>query len=317
MVINGDKQVISGLTANDFVFSKDGHPAQLTEAGTYDVELSGDAINKIRQEYPNYNISFSSTATFILENSSQTINYVDADNKVISSIVIDGHIKGTKLPFKPEIPAGWVASDPSKLPTEITLNNGITSIAIKKQTTPQPPIPQSADQLVKFVDSEGNVIDSKTYTGAYDSTVSADLKIPAGYKLAECESLPTTITILNGVTIINIVKDNGDNKPDNKPDDHPHIKPDDNNDKPNNKPAVPDKPHTDNHGHLVAPDGKIFPKGSHIAANGDVIGPNGRILYHAGMLTRIGERVVKKHLPQTGAASDNPVVAGLAILGAS
>ena len=317
VVINGDKQVISGLTANDFVFSKDGHPAQLTEAGTYDVELSGDAINKIRQEYPNYNISFSSTATFILENSSQTINYVDADNKVISSIVIDGHIKGTKLPFKPEIPAGWVASDPSKLPTEITLNNGITSIAIKKQTTPQPPIPQSADQLVKFVDSEGNVIDSKTYTGAYDSTVSADLKIPAGYKLAEGESLPTTITILNGVTIINIVKDNGDNKPDNKPDDHPHIKPDDNNDKPNNKPAVPDKPHTDNHGHLVAPDGKIFPKGSHIAANGDVIGPNGRILYHAGMLTRIGERVVKKHLPQTGAASDNPVVAGLAILGAS
>ncbi len=46
-----------------------------------------------------------------LENSSQTINYVDADNKVISSTNISGHIKGTKLPFTPQFPAGWVASD--------------------------------------------------------------------------------------------------------------------------------------------------------------------------------------------------------------
>ncbi|MDE7040029.1 MAG: YSIRK signal domain/LPXTG anchor domain surface protein, partial [Limosilactobacillus sp.] len=84
VVLNGQQQTITGLTASDFVFSKDGHPAQLTEAGTYDVELSGDVINKIRHENPNYNIDFSSTAIFTLENSSQTINYVDADNNVIS-----------------------------------------------------------------------------------------------------------------------------------------------------------------------------------------------------------------------------------------
>ena len=135
LTLNGQQQTITGLTASDFVFSKDGHPAQLTEAGIYDVELSGDVINKIRQENPNYNIDFSSTATFTLENSSQTINYVDADNNVIGSTNISGHIKGTKLPFTPEIPVGWVASDPSDVPTEITINNGTTIIKIKHGTT--------------------------------------------------------------------------------------------------------------------------------------------------------------------------------------
>ncbi|MBB1128210.1 MBG domain-containing protein [Limosilactobacillus balticus] len=135
VVLNGQQQTITGLTASDFVFSKDGHPAQLTEAGTYDVELSGDVINKIRHENPNYNIDFSSTAIFTLGNSSQTINYVDADNNVISSVNIDGHIKGTKLPFTPEIPVGWVASDPSDVPTEIIVDNGTTLIMIKHGTT--------------------------------------------------------------------------------------------------------------------------------------------------------------------------------------
>ena len=135
---NNDQHLnIPKLTADDFVV-KDGQKlkiSQLTEAGTYNVELSEDAINKIRRENPNYNIDFSSTATFTLENSSQTINYVDADNKVISLTNISGHIKGTKLPFTPKIPVGWVASDPSDVPTEITIDNGITVIKIKHGTT--------------------------------------------------------------------------------------------------------------------------------------------------------------------------------------
>ncbi|WP_270253422.1 MBG domain-containing protein, partial [Lactobacillus johnsonii] len=137
LTLNGQQQTITELTASDFVFSKDGRPAQLTEAGTYDVELSGDgdAINKIRQENPNYNIDFSSTAIFTLENSNQTINYVDADNNIISSTNIKGHLKGTKLSFTSEIPIGWVASDPSEVPTEITINNATTIIKIKHGTT--------------------------------------------------------------------------------------------------------------------------------------------------------------------------------------
>lgn len=100
---NNDQDLtVPQLTANDFVVVKDGQKikvSQLSEAGTYAVELSEEAISKIHQANPNYNIDFSSTATFTLENSSQTINYVDADNKVISSTNISGHIKGTKLPL--------------------------------------------------------------------------------------------------------------------------------------------------------------------------------------------------------------------------
>ena len=135
VTLNGQQQTITGLTANDFVFSKDGHPAQLTEAGTYDVELSGNAINQLRNENPNYNISFSSTATFTLENSSQTINYVDADGKVISASSVGGKLKGNQVEFTPQFPAGWVASDSSSVPSEITLENGITTIKIKHGVT--------------------------------------------------------------------------------------------------------------------------------------------------------------------------------------
>ena len=133
VMVNG--QTITGLTASDFIFSKDGHPAQLTEAGTYAVELSEEAISKIRQENPNYNIAFSSTATFTLENSSQTINYVDADGKVISTFSVGGKLKGNQVEFTPQFPAGWVASDPSSVPSEITLENGITTIKIKHGIT--------------------------------------------------------------------------------------------------------------------------------------------------------------------------------------
>ncbi len=186
LTLNGQQQTITGLTASDFVFSKDGHPAQLTEAGTYDVELSGDAINKIRQENPNYNIDFSSTATFTLENSSQTINYVDADNNVIGSTNISGHIKGTKLPFTPEIPVGWVASDPSDVPTEITINNGTTIIKIKHGTTNvdhNNPVPDGAKTVT------GEVIDG-AHASDLNQTITRTINVtnPDGTKSTEVQT---------------------------------------------------------------------------------------------------------------------------------
>lgn len=186
LTLNGQQQTITGLTAGDFVFSKDGHPAQLTEAGTYDVELSGDAINKIRQENPNYNIDFSSIATFTLENSSQTINYVDADNNVISSTNISGHIKGTKLPFTPEIPVGWVASDPSDVPTEITINNGTTIIKIKHGVTNvdhNNPVPDGAKTVT------GEVIDGAHETDL-NQTITRTINVtnPDGTKSTEVQT---------------------------------------------------------------------------------------------------------------------------------
>ncbi len=186
LTLNGQQQTITGLTASDFVFSKDGHPAQLTEAGTYDVELSGDAINKIRQENPNYNIDFSSTATFTLENSSQTINYVDADNNVIGSTNISGHIKGTKLPFTPEIPVGWVASDPSDVPTEITINNGTTIIKIKHGTTNvdhNNPVPDGAKTVT------GKVIDG-AHANDLNQTITRTINVtnPDGTKSTEVQT---------------------------------------------------------------------------------------------------------------------------------
>lgn len=186
VTLNGQQQTITGLTANDFVFSKDGHPAQLTEAGIYDVELSEDAINKIRQENPNYNIDFSSTATFTLENSSQIINYVDADNNIISSTDIKGHLKGTKLPFTPEIPVGWVASDPSEVPTEITINNGTTVIKIEHGITNvdhNNPVPDGEKTVT------GKVIDG-AHASDLNQTITRTINVtkPDGTKSTEVQT---------------------------------------------------------------------------------------------------------------------------------
>lgn len=203
LTLNGQQQTITGLTASDFVFSKDGHPAQLTEAGTYDVELSGDAINKIRQENPNYNIDFSSTATFTLENSSQTINYVDADNNVIGSTNISGHIKGTKLPFTPEIPVGWVASDPSDVPTEITINNGTTIIKIKHGTTNvdhNNPVPDGAKTVTGEVINGAHASDlNQTITRTInvtnpDGTKSTEVQTAKLYRNASYDNVTGEVT---------------------------------------------------------------------------------------------------------------------------
>ena len=186
LTLNGQQQTITGLTASDFVFSKDGRPAQLTEAGTYDVELSGDAINKIRQENPNYNIDFSSTAIFTLENSSQTINYVDADNNIISSTNIKGHLKGTKLSFASEIPIGWVANDPSEVPTEITINNGTTIIKIKHGITNvdhNNPVPDGAKTVT------GKVING-AHANDLNQTITRTINVtnPDGTKSTEVQT---------------------------------------------------------------------------------------------------------------------------------
>ena len=186
LTLNGQQQTITGLTASDFVFSKDGRPAQLTEAGTYDVELSGDVINKIRQENPNYNIDFSSTAIFTLENSSQTINYVDADNNIISSTNIKGHLKGTKLSFASEIPIGWVANDPSEVPTEITINNGTTIIKIKHGITNvdhNNPVPDDAKTVT------GEVIDG-AHASDLNQTITRTINVtnPDGTKSTEVQT---------------------------------------------------------------------------------------------------------------------------------
>ena len=295
---NNDQHLnIPKLTADDFVVVKDGQKlkiSQLTEAGTYNVELSEDAINKIRRENPNYNIDFSSTATFTLENSSQTINYVDADNKVISSTNISGHIKGTKLPLTPKIPVGWVASDPSDVPTEITIDNGITVIKIKHGTT-------NVDHNNPVPEGE------KTPTG---QTVDVHSTVPAGWKLINGQTIPSTITFgpdghqdiivqiehsTITVTYSPIDKQNDDNNKPTKPEHNKPVEPN----KPNNKPAKP------------LYEVKDFLRGSHKLEN--------------GKLTRLGRTMLKKGnakiLPQTDQKDGENIswigtlLAGLGIFG--
>lgn len=198
VTLNGQQQTITGLTANDFVFSKDGHPAKLTEAGTYDVELSGDAINKIRNENSNYDIAFSSTATFTLENSSQTINYVDADGKVISASSVGGKLKGNQVEFTPQFPVGWVASDPGSVPSEITLENGITTIKIKHGIT-------NVDHTNPVPDGEktvtGSVIDG-AHENDLNQTITRTIVVtnPDGTK----QTIPQAAKIYRNATYDNV-----------------------------------------------------------------------------------------------------------------
>ena len=132
-----DKQQTIQLTNDDLVLSQNGQAVgQLTKAGTYDVNFSQKFIDYLNRTYPsgNYAITTSSTAKFILDNSSQTINYIDANGKVIGSTTVGGDdLEGTTVKFDSQdhVPAGWVMTNPSAAPTEVTLENGTTTIAIQ------------------------------------------------------------------------------------------------------------------------------------------------------------------------------------------
>ena len=198
VVIDGQEQKVSDLTANDFIFMKDGHPAQLTKAGTYDVALSGDAINKIRNENPNYNIAFTSTATFTLENSSQAINYVDADGKVIETTTIGDNLKGTQVSFTPEVPKGWALSDPQNVPSEITIANGTTVIEIKHGTTDvshSEPVPEGEKTPT------GEVIDG-AHENDLNQTITRTINVTAPD--GKVTTIPQVATIYRDATYDNV-----------------------------------------------------------------------------------------------------------------
>ncbi|NME21035.1 DUF1542 domain-containing protein, partial [Lactobacillus johnsonii] len=139
LTVSGKQQTIT-LTNDDLVLSQNGQAVnQLTKAGTYDVKFSQKFMDYLNSTYPsgNYDVNTSSNAIFTLDNSSQTINYVDANGKVIGSTNVGGDaIEGTTVPFDSQdhVPAGWVITNPSAAPTEVTLENGTTTIAIQHGT---------------------------------------------------------------------------------------------------------------------------------------------------------------------------------------
>ena len=139
LTVGGKQQTIT-LTNDDLVLSQNGQAVnRLTKAETYDVKFSQKFMKYFNSTYPsgNYDVNTSSKAIFTLDNSSQTINYVDANGKVIGSTNVGGDaIEGTTVPFDSQdhVPAGWVITNPSAAPTEVTLENGTTTIAIQHGT---------------------------------------------------------------------------------------------------------------------------------------------------------------------------------------
>ena len=139
LTVGGKQQTIT-LTNDDLVLSQNGQAVnRLTKAETYDVKFSQKFMKYLNSTYPsgNYDVNTSSKAIFTLDNSSQTINYVDANGKVIGSTNVGGDaIEGTTVPFdsQDDVPAGWVITNPSAAPTEVTLENGTTTIAIQHGT---------------------------------------------------------------------------------------------------------------------------------------------------------------------------------------
>ena len=139
LTVGGKQQTIT-LTNDDLVLSQNGQAVnRLTKAETYDVKFSQKFMKYLNSTYPsgNYDVNTSSKAIFTLDNSSQTINYVDANGKVIGSTNVGGDaIEGTTVRFDSQdhVPAGWVITNPSAAPTEVTLENGTTTIAIQHGT---------------------------------------------------------------------------------------------------------------------------------------------------------------------------------------
>ncbi|WP_413230858.1 LPXTG cell wall anchor domain-containing protein [Limosilactobacillus portuensis] len=162
-----------------------------------------------------------------------------------------------------------------------------------------PPVTEDATEIVQFVDqATGKVVDSQLYKGKLNQTQSVSLKLPAGYKLAKGQSLPTQIVISNGKITI-YVEAEGSDHPVNP--DHP-----DNPDQPVNPdhPVTPD--HPENSGQPTTPDQPAQPgnpgENSTVPAANDHV--PGHIANDQSLSSQIAHHVngttQARQLPQTG-----------------
>lgn len=148
---------------------------------------------------------------------------------------VDG--KDTFAGFTPKAFAGYTVSPTSVPDVTVTSESPDITITITYKPVVTPPVTEDATEIVQFVDqATGKVVDSQLYKGKLNQTQPVSLKLPAGYKLAKGQSLPTQIVISNGKITI-YVEAEGSDQPVNP--DHP-VTPD----HPENpgQPTTPDQP---------------------------------------------------------------------------
>jgi LPXTG-motif cell wall-anchored protein len=252
----GIKDLVTGKTKwnNDW---KTGEWSAFTpdEVPGYNADPTSVAAEKVTGETKDKTVKI----TYAPNEQTGKISYQDKDGKEITSTPLSGKTD-EQINVDPVAPAGWEIIPGQDIPkTVIATANGIPTVIVKVQRIVIPPVPETATEKVQFVDESGNVVASQDYSGDLGQTIPVELTVPAGYKLAAGQELPTEIKIENGVITIKVVTEGSDHP------DHPDqpVNPD--------HPVNPDQPvnpdHPDNPNQPVTPD--------HPENNGDNAGKPG------------------------------------------
>ncbi|MCI1974433.1 MAG: MBG domain-containing protein [Limosilactobacillus sp.] len=213
--------------------------------------------------------------------------------------------------FIPKTVSDYTAEPASVAAEVVNIRTVPVTINIYYKRNPViPPVPETATEKVQFVDESGKVVASQDYSGNLGQIIPVELTVPAGYKLAAGQELPTEIKIENGAITIKVVSEGSDHPdhPDN-PDqpvnpDHP--------DNPN-QPVTPDHPENNGDNTGKPGEGGNVPGHSNVTpghiANDNSI--SSQIAHHTN-----GTHDKTKQLPQTGnTANEKAVTLGFLFAG--
>ncbi len=166
----------------------------------------------------------------------------------------------------------------------------------------------TATQTIHFVDEKDKLVESKIYTGKFGEVISVNLSVPKGYSLRNGQSLPTQITIENGMITINLKSESK----------HP-IPNSENKQKPSVTPNTPNA-HTDKN-NLSSKDNKVVKSHGEKLINTNhvdhvVINQKATRKGTKASSQTYGEKHFESRhmLPQTGAHSENPIFTALGML---
>ncbi|WP_304402128.1 MBG domain-containing protein, partial [Lactobacillus intestinalis] len=149
--LTGNNLNKDGLTLADFSWNTpDGNAP--SEVGNYTITLNEKGLKKLQADNSNYTVNVSGEFKYTITAAHQKIEYVDGNGNVIKTIENIGTALsnyGDKVDFnvKQNVPKDYKLVN-SNVPTQITIENGVTRFVVEKiedEAPIEPPTPNPSD----------------------------------------------------------------------------------------------------------------------------------------------------------------------------
>ncbi|TSO26645.1 YSIRK-type signal peptide-containing protein [Lactobacillus sp. LL6] len=185
------------------------YPEQVVSMAGYTAESSDvQLVTKDGKQYvPATDASFNSEGVpvdstiivnYVGDKQEVKINYVE-NGQTVSTQTLTGQT-GQTIAIPLDIPAGYEVANGASIPTQITFGKDTKPMTVEITKIPA----GSQKQTINYVDPNGKIVGSQYVTGKIGSTVEVKETLPINWKLANGETVPTSVIIKDTDTPINI-----------------------------------------------------------------------------------------------------------------